>query len=176
MSLNEQILSNEQLLRALVSTEKNQISALPGEKWEILVNHGNVTALRSPAADGLFAYVLIGELNITPEQLVAVNVDLKYRNEWDEFAKKLTEIEKVDKNNSVVYWRVAYPWPMSHRDYLYQRMYQEITSSELLSLFPDCALRAELLKLVATSQTRIITLSQTTQVINSRRTSENGGF
>ena len=56
MSLNEQILSNEQLLRALVSVENNEISSLPGEKWEALVNHGNVVALRSPAKDGLFAY------------------------------------------------------------------------------------------------------------------------
>ena len=62
-------------------------------------------------------HVLLGELDLTPEQLVAVNKDLKYRNTWDEFAKTLTEVEVIDKTTSVVYWRVAYPWPMSHRDY-----------------------------------------------------------
>jgi len=155
MSLNEQILSNEQLLRALVSVEHNQISSLPGEKWETLVNHGSVVALRSPAKDGLFAYVLLGELDLTPEQLVAVNKDLKYRNTWDEFAKTLTEVEVIDKTTSVVYWRVAYPWPMSHRDYMYQRLFQEITSDELLTMLPDCPLRAELVKLVANKNNNI---------------------
>ena len=36
-------------------------------------------------------------------------------------------------------------------------MYQEITSSELLSLLPDCPLRAELLKLVANKNNNIVT-------------------
>ena len=56
MSLNEQILSTTQLLRALVSVENNEISSLPNETWEQLVKHGNVVALRSPAENGLFAY------------------------------------------------------------------------------------------------------------------------
>lgn len=150
MSKNEEILSNESLLRALVSCEQNKISPLKNENWEPLVSHGSVTAIRSAAGgDGLFAYVLLGELELTPEQLVAVNIDLDYRNTWDEFAKTLKTVENVDKHTSVVYWRVAYPWPMAHRDYVYYRLFQEICEDELLEQLPEGELRAQLMSLVA---------------------------
>lgn len=133
----------------MVSVEQNSIHALPAENWEVLVNHGSVVAQRAQTgSDGLFAYVILGELDLTAEQLVAVNVDLDYRNTWDEFAKTLKTIETVDKSTSVVYWRVAYPWPMSHRDYVYQRLFQEISEDELCELLPDGELREKLLKLV----------------------------
>lgn len=41
---------------------------------------------------------------------------------------------------------------MSHRDYLYTRLYQELTSSELLTTLPDCPLRAELIKILENKQ------------------------
>ena len=67
---------------------------------------------------GLYQYKVYGMIDGIPPQLCyEVYKDITYRKTWDGYVKELYEVE----NTSSIYWRVAYPFPMSHRDYVYER-------------------------------------------------------
>nr|XP_005911081.1 PREDICTED: phosphatidylcholine transfer protein [Bos mutus] len=51
-------------------------------------------------------------------------MDLAYRKQWDQYVKEL--YEKECSGETVVYWQVKYPFPMSNRDYVYVRQRQEL--------------------------------------------------
>ncbi|KAF6096026.1 phosphatidylcholine transfer protein [Phyllostomus discolor] len=51
-------------------------------------------------------------------------MDLDYRKQWDQYVKEL--YEKECGGQTVVYWEVKYPFPMSNRDYVYIRQRQEL--------------------------------------------------
>jgi hypothetical protein len=73
----------------------------------------------------LFSY---GTLPVSAEAFERVNWDIDYRTKWDSYAKSIRVIEskEADADNNhlphdLVHWVVAFPWPMSHRDYVYLR-------------------------------------------------------
>ncbi|XP_012640816.1 phosphatidylcholine transfer protein isoform X3 [Microcebus murinus] len=51
-------------------------------------------------------------------------MDLDYRKRWDEYVQELYEREC--NGQTVVYWEVKYPFPMSNRDYVYTRQLREL--------------------------------------------------
>ncbi|XP_045155615.1 phosphatidylcholine transfer protein isoform X2 [Echinops telfairi] len=52
-------------------------------------------------------------------------MDLGYRKQWDQYVKELYEKDCGD-GETVIYWEVKYPFPMSNRDYVYVRERREL--------------------------------------------------
>ncbi|KAL5250514.1 hypothetical protein ACHWQZ_G016299 [Mnemiopsis leidyi] len=70
---------------------------------------------------GLYQYKSYGELtSIVAETVYAVYNDLEYRKKWDSYCADLHKISETSEQQNI-YWRVAYPWPLSHRDYVFIR-------------------------------------------------------
>jgi len=155
MSLNNEIVSNSEILESILTVELKSLKKISSETkvWQHIATHGDCVASRRPYVEndsGLYAYAIIGTIDLTNEQMVAVIQDLEYRNSWDEYSKNLQVIAKDDRNihTEIVYWRVGYPWPVSHRDYLYRRVTQEVTLGDISENFPESELRTELLELL----------------------------
>lgn len=83
----------------------------------------------------LFAY---GSLPITAEQLADINFDHEYRLKWDSYAKDIRVVRSFVSQDQLaqdlMYWEVAFPWPMSNRDYVFLRHRQVVESSGLIVL------------------------------------------
>ncbi|XP_008709064.2 phosphatidylcholine transfer protein [Ursus maritimus] len=74
---------------------------------------------------GLYEYKVFGVLdNCLPAVLADVYMDLDYRKQWDQYVKDL--YEKECNGETVVYWQVKYPFPMSNRDYVYVRQRRDL--------------------------------------------------
>ena len=69
---------------------------------------------------GLYEYKVFGPLDCSAETCQQVYMDLEYRKRWDSYVAELREVE-TEMNNSVIYWNVNYPFPLSKRDYSYIR-------------------------------------------------------
>ncbi|XP_050620727.1 phosphatidylcholine transfer protein isoform X3 [Macaca thibetana thibetana] len=78
-----------------------------------------------PQKTGLYEYKVFGVLeDCSPTLLADVYMDLDYRKQWDQYVKELYEQEC--NGQTVVYWEVKYPFPMSNRDYVYLRQRRDL--------------------------------------------------
>ncbi|XP_055436136.1 phosphatidylcholine transfer protein-like [Bubalus kerabau] len=95
--------------------------ALSGGAWELLVETQGISVYRLlDQRTGLYAYKVFGVLeDCLPDLLADVYMDLAYRKQWDQYVKELYAKER--SGETVVYWQVIYPFPMSNRDYVYVR-------------------------------------------------------
>ncbi|CAK7311893.1 Phosphatidylcholine transfer protein [Vulpes lagopus] len=93
--------------------------ALPGASWELLLEALGISIYGLlDQQTGLYEYKVFGVLdNCLPDVLADVYMDLDYRKQWDQYVKEL--YEKECNGETVVYWQVKYPFPMSNRDYIY---------------------------------------------------------
>ncbi|XP_077618961.1 phosphatidylcholine transfer protein [Crocuta crocuta] len=97
-----------------------------GANWELLVTTlGFRVYRRRYQQTGLYEYKVFGVLDDCPPDLfAAVYMDLDYRKQWDPYVKEIQE--KRCSGETVVYWQVKYPFPMSNRDFVYIREHQEL--------------------------------------------------
>ncbi|XP_008072657.1 phosphatidylcholine transfer protein isoform X2 [Carlito syrichta] len=100
--------------------------ALAGADWQLLVETLGISIYRLlDQQSGLYEYKVFGVLEDCPPALLAdVYMDLDYRKQWDQYVKELYE-QECD-GETVVYWEVKYPFPMSNRDYVYVRQQREL--------------------------------------------------
>ena len=54
-----------------------------------------------------------------------VQTDLAFREEWDTYCEECVSLGHQADGCELVYWLVAYPWPLTKRDYVYGRCLQE---------------------------------------------------
>nr|XP_020035103.1 phosphatidylcholine transfer protein isoform X3 [Castor canadensis] len=103
-----------------------QQPALAGADWQLLVEASGITIYRLlDQPTGLYEYKVFGVLeDCSPALLADVYMDLDYRKQWDQYVKEL--YEKECSGETVVYWEVKYPFPMSNRDYVYVRQRQDL--------------------------------------------------
>ena len=99
---------------------------LSWEKVGTVQVHGHEVHIHRKALDnGLFEYFAHGTLPIEAEELSNMNFDHIYRLEWDDYAKTIDVVEEEHEHDGVVqevlHWEVAFPWPMSNRDYVFRR-------------------------------------------------------
>ncbi|KAK7823185.1 hypothetical protein U0070_027392 [Myodes glareolus] len=74
---------------------------------------------------GLYEYKVFGVLEgCSPALLADVYMDLDYRKKWDQYVKEL--YEKECDGQTVAYWEVKYPFPLSNRDYVYTRQRRDL--------------------------------------------------
>ena len=50
-----------------------------------------------------------------------VQTDLEFREEWDTYCEECVSLGHQPDGCELVYWIVAYPWPLAKRDYVYGR-------------------------------------------------------
>ncbi|XP_016062691.1 PREDICTED: phosphatidylcholine transfer protein isoform X1 [Miniopterus natalensis] len=100
--------------------------ALAAAEWQLLLETLGISIYRLlDQQTGLYEYKVFGVLEDCPPALLAdVYMDLDYRKQWDQYVKEL--YEKECNGETVVYWEVKYPFPMSNRDYVYTRQRQEL--------------------------------------------------
>ncbi|KAM8945008.1 phosphatidylcholine transfer protein isoform 1-T1 [Lycaon pictus] len=100
--------------------------ALPGASWELLLEALGISIYGLlDQQTGLYEYKVFGVLdNCLPDVLADVYMDLDYRKQWDQYVKEL--YEKECNGETVVYWQVKYPFPMSNRDYVYIRQRRDL--------------------------------------------------
>lgn len=94
--------------------------------WELLLKTSGISIYRLlEESSGLYKYKIFGVLkDCSPALLADVYMDLDYRKQWDEYVEELYEEEC--NGETVVYWQVKYPFPMSNRDYVYIRELREL--------------------------------------------------
>uniref|UniRef100_A0A8B9Y9X9 Phosphatidylcholine transfer protein n=1 Tax=Bos mutus grunniens TaxID=30521 RepID=A0A8B9Y9X9_BOSMU len=115
--------SEEQFREACAELQR---PALSGAAWELLMETQGISVYGLlDQQTGLYAYKVFGVLeDCLPDLLADVYMDLAYRKQWDQYVKEL--YEKECSGETVVYWQVKYPFPMSNRDYVYVRQRQEL--------------------------------------------------
>ncbi|XP_008145965.2 phosphatidylcholine transfer protein [Eptesicus fuscus] len=103
-----------------------QQPALAGAEWQLMMEALGISIYRLlDQRTGLYEYKVFGVLEDCPPALLAdVYMDLDYRKQWDQYVKEL--YEKDCNGETVVYWEVKYPFPMSNRDYVYIRQRREL--------------------------------------------------
>ncbi|XP_012315886.2 phosphatidylcholine transfer protein isoform X2 [Aotus nancymaae] len=103
-----------------------QQPALAGADWQLLVETSGISIYRLlDQQTGLYEYKVFGVLeDCSPTLLADVYMDLNYRKQWDQYVKALYEQEC--NGETVVYWEVKYPFPMSNRDYVYLRQRRDL--------------------------------------------------
>ncbi|XP_028843239.1 phosphatidylcholine transfer protein isoform X2 [Denticeps clupeoides] len=91
------------------------------EGWELFTESMGVRIYRRlDTVTGLYEYKVFGSLdNCGPDLCANVYMDLVYRKQWDSYAKELNEKDYDGKTS--IYWEVKYPFPLSNRDYVYER-------------------------------------------------------
>nr|XP_020758866.1 phosphatidylcholine transfer protein isoform X2 [Odocoileus virginianus texanus] len=114
--------SEEQFREACAELQRPAL----GAAWELLVETQGMSVYRLlDQRTGLYAYKVFGVLeDCSPDLLADVYMDLAYRKQWDQYVKELYERER--NGETVVYWEVKYPFPMSNRDYVYVRQRREL--------------------------------------------------
>ncbi|XP_074646099.1 phosphatidylcholine transfer protein-like isoform X2 [Tubulanus polymorphus] len=99
----------------------------PGDGYEFLSvpRSLGVTVFRSLDRDsGIFQYKFYGVLpDVSPDVCAQVYVDLEYRKAWDRTVK---ELEYIPTRIGAVYLEMKFPWPMSNRDYVYDRELRQL--------------------------------------------------
>ncbi|KAF6096030.1 phosphatidylcholine transfer protein [Phyllostomus discolor] len=115
--------SQEQFREACAELQQ---PALAGADWQLLVETSGISIYRLlDQQTGLYEYKVFGVLEDCPPAVITdVYMDLDYRKQWDQYVKEL--YEKECGGQTVVYWEVKYPFPMSNRDYVYIRQRQEL--------------------------------------------------
>ncbi|XP_028376553.1 phosphatidylcholine transfer protein isoform X1 [Phyllostomus discolor] len=115
--------SQEQFREACAELQQ---PALAGADWQLLVETSGISIYRLlDQQTGLYEYKVFGVLEDCPPAVITdVYMDLDYRKQWDQYVKEL--YEKECGGQTVVYWEVKYPFPMSNRDYVYIRQQQEL--------------------------------------------------
>ncbi|MBZ3882742.1 Phosphatidylcholine transfer protein [Sciurus carolinensis] len=103
-----------------------QQPALAQGDWQLLVESLGISIYRQlDQKTGLYEYKVFGILeDCSPALLTEVYMDLDYRKQWDQYVKEL--YEKECNGETVMYWEVKYPFPMSNRDYVYIRQRREL--------------------------------------------------
>ncbi|XP_075417680.1 phosphatidylcholine transfer protein isoform X2 [Tenrec ecaudatus] len=104
-----------------------QRPALAGADWQLLMETLGISIYRLlDQQSGLYEYKVFGVLEDCPPALLAdVYMDLGYRKQWDQYVKELYQQDCGD-GETVIYWEVKYPFPMSNRDYVYLRERREL--------------------------------------------------
>ncbi|KAK2168980.1 hypothetical protein LSH36_13g26052 [Paralvinella palmiformis] len=83
--------------------------------WEFFVESHNIKIYRQYNQNsGLYTYKVYGDLDVSPDLCATVYMDYEYRCKWDDYVSELCPIKDGEKDG--VYWRVKYPFPLSHRD------------------------------------------------------------
>nr|KAF6296554.1 phosphatidylcholine transfer protein [Myotis myotis] len=115
--------SQEQFREACAELQQ---PALAGAEWQLMMETLGISIYRLlDQQTGLYEYKVFGVLEDCPPALLAdVYMDLDYRKQWDQYVKEL--YEKECNGETVVYWEVKYPFPMSNRDYVYIRQRREL--------------------------------------------------
>ncbi|XP_017394308.1 phosphatidylcholine transfer protein isoform X2 [Cebus imitator] len=114
--------SEEQFREACAELQQ---PALAGADWQLLVETSGISIYRLLDQTGLYEYKIFGVLeDCSPTLLADVYMDLNYRKQWDQYVKELYEQEC--NRETVVYWEVKYPFPMSNRDYVYLRQRRDL--------------------------------------------------
>ncbi|XP_004591060.1 phosphatidylcholine transfer protein [Ochotona princeps] len=115
--------TEEEFLEACAELQE---PALAGADWQLLVESLGISIYRLlDQQSGLYKYKVFGVLeDCAPALFADVYMDLDYRKQWDQYVKELYENDC--SGESVVYWEVKYPFPMSNRDYVYIRQRREL--------------------------------------------------
>uniref|UniRef100_A0A8C0TYP7 Phosphatidylcholine transfer protein n=2 Tax=Canidae TaxID=9608 RepID=A0A8C0TYP7_CANLF len=104
---------------------QTSIFKLPRRPAKFTVYIATEVLLARKKQTGLYEYKVFGVLdNCLPDVLADVYMDLDYRKQWDQYVKEL--YEKECNGETVVYWQVKYPFPMSNRDYIYIRQRRDL--------------------------------------------------
>lgn len=120
-----------------------QLAALLDESPSTLASEGYEELLVSPGKDrdaislysrpygevpGVNEYLCIGEAPVTADTMFRVLMDAEYRLTWDTSCEKHTNLENYASEENIThslnYWLVKYPFPLSRRDYCYERITQ----------------------------------------------------
>ncbi|CAK8678920.1 phosphatidylcholine transfer protein-like [Clavelina lepadiformis] len=97
--------------------------------WELFVETHGIKVFRYYRVQSkLYEYKVFGITNMDADKCALVYMDIAYRKTWDSYVKELTYLRKGDPE--VIYWEVAYPWPMSNRDYVYLRQAKTMIKNE----------------------------------------------
>ncbi|XP_077898405.1 phosphatidylcholine transfer protein isoform X3 [Ictidomys tridecemlineatus] len=114
--------SDEEFWKACAELQQPAVAG----KWELLLETSGISVYRLlEESTWLYKYKIFGVLkDCSPALLTEVFMDLGYRKQWDQYVHEL--YEKECDGETLVYWQVAYPFPMYNRDYVYIRQLREL--------------------------------------------------
>lgn len=96
------------------------------ESWMPYIEQKDMITWRREEKPGFYSYkVYVRYPDITAEDFLRVQTDVKYRQQWDKTAITL-DIVDTDPNSSnsqIVYWEMLWPKLFANRDYVYNRRF-----------------------------------------------------
>jgi len=91
-------------------------------RFDQMAENGTVVELlcrpRQGNKSGLKEYLAYAHLPCDADRFWAVQIDWKYRPQWDEYCEELTEVVRRAQD-TIMYWRVCLPRPAGRREYVY---------------------------------------------------------
>lgn len=95
------------------------------DHWEEMVCENDIKMWRYPKNDNtdLMEYKIFGTYSdISARMFFNIQLDNEYRKHWDDLVMKLEMIdENRAKNEIVIQWVTRFPYPFSHREYVFVR-------------------------------------------------------
>eukprot|EP00301_Raphidiophrys_heterophryoidea_P002515 c11173_g1_i1.p1 GENE.c11173_g1_i1~~c11173_g1_i1.p1 ORF type:complete len:246 (-),score=71.29 c11173_g1_i1:279-968(-) len=100
--------------------------------WEVFLKFPGVTAMRKAVpGKSVYLYKSVSVVEVDSKDFLECYLDLTYRKSWDDTALEVADLGLQDEGNDVIYWMVKFPWPMSSRDYVYNRLVRSFTEENL---------------------------------------------
>jgi hypothetical protein len=116
-------------------------SYLAQSGWDRFAEAKNCTVYRRlHQTSGLYMYKVIGGYkDISIRDFLYVQVDLTCRKSWDTYVQRLETVDVDPETSSeVIHWIMAFPFPMSSREYVYvRRMWISKNAAVLISRSVD---------------------------------------
>jgi len=112
------------------------------EGWEefFVYDSAGVTATawrRIEEASGVYEYRSVGTMPFAAEVFEKMQYTNAYRLQWDAYCKTLELISSED-GLEVCYWDVAYPTPLTNRDYVFYRRLAKLDDGAFMYVGRQC--------------------------------------
>jgi len=74
--------------------------------------------------EGLSLYKIFGKINdISALEMYNAQVNDEHRMVWDASVQSLHVLDVIDNNTEIMYWAVKFPFPLTNRDYVFERIH-----------------------------------------------------
>ncbi|XP_018327633.1 stAR-related lipid transfer protein 7, mitochondrial-like isoform X2 [Agrilus planipennis] len=97
------------------------------DEWSVFIEKQDMIVWRRPHSSGNFEYKVYGSYHdVSGEDFLNVQIDTKYRKEWDNTAIQLDIVEadpNTESNSDIIYWEMQWPKFFTNRDYVFNRRF-----------------------------------------------------
>ncbi|CAG0902542.1 unnamed protein product, partial [Darwinula stevensoni] len=125
--------------------------------WQPFLERAHVTVWRKPYRGNIYEYkVHGGYADVSAKSFSVAMLDMDFRSQWDVSAIDLTTVDEDPDSNAIILYSVMkYPFPLTHRDYVFKRSHWFFPEKKTLVLVnqstthPKCPLNNSYMRIAA---------------------------